>query len=99
MFYEKSEKTQGKCPCLRSVSVALPCDYQNQTPPQTFSETYPHLFFVRAISQNIFKGLHVKNMCLFSKPNIYYSDRAVQEQPTKLLQRNTMITFRTLAKS
>ena len=67
MFWEKSEKTQGKCPCSRSASVTLSCYYWNQTPAQTFFETCSHLFFVRAISQNIFKGLHIKNLWLFSK--------------------------------
>ena len=40
----KKKKTQGKGPCSRYTSVTLPYEYENQTPPQTFSETCSCLF-------------------------------------------------------
>ena len=56
-------------------------------------------FYGTAISRNISKRLHVRNLYLFSYPNIYFYGRAGQWQLSKFTHRNTVTTFRTLVKS
>ena len=56
-------------------------------------------FYGTAISLNISKRLHVRNLYLFSYPNIYFYGRAEQWQLSKFTHRNTVTTFRALAKS
>ena len=56
-------------------------------------------FYGAAILLNISKRLHVRNLYLFSNPNIYFYGRAEQWQLSKFTHRNTVTTFRTLVKS
>ena len=57
------------------------------------------IFYGTAISLNISKRLHVKNVYLFNKRNIYFYGGAEQWQLSKFTHRNTVTTFRTLVKS
>ena len=57
------------------------------------------IFYETAISLNISKRLHVKNVYLFNKRNIYFYGGAEQWQLSKFAHRNTVTTFRTLVKS
>ena len=56
-------------------------------------------FYGTAISLNISKRLHVRNLYLFSYPNIYFYGRAEQWQLSKFTHRNIVTTFRALVKS
>ena len=95
MFWEKLKKNKGKCPWWIFDSVTLPYDFIRT---RLCQERFP-IFYGTAISLNISKRLHVGNLYLFSKPNIYFYGRAQQWQLSKFTHRNIVATFKTQVKS
>ena len=92
IFWEKSKKNKEKCTYWISESITLPYDFIRA---RLHQERFP-IFYGTAISLKISKRLHLRNLYVFSKLNIYFY--AEQWQLSKFTHRNTVTTFRTLVK-